>query len=230
MAYRKTDRVEARLADNRKRILAAARSLVSEGGWPEAQVSHVAAAAGLATGTVYRYFPSKADLFVEVLSMVSQREVDVMGTIAAGTGSPTERLHAAVSSFVERAMRNSRLAYALIAEPCDPEIDEARLTYRHAVSKLIMSIVEDGQAAGAFRREIDPSIAATVIVGGFMEGLIGPLSPLNTDFGTSRRRNVRAVRALAGQIADTCCAAVAKPLADVTRIPQSNTISPRRQA
>ncbi len=49
MAYRRTANVELRLADNRNRILAAARALVSEGGWPEAQVSHVAAAAGLAT-------------------------------------------------------------------------------------------------------------------------------------------------------------------------------------
>ena len=36
MAYRKTDNVEARLSDNRNRILAAARALVSEGGWGEA--------------------------------------------------------------------------------------------------------------------------------------------------------------------------------------------------
>ena len=62
MVYRKTNDVEARLADNRKRILAAARALVREGGWPEAQVTNVAAAAGLATGAVYRYFPSKAEL------------------------------------------------------------------------------------------------------------------------------------------------------------------------
>src|SRR5262249_17281285 len=144
MAYRKTERVEARLADNRNRILAAARSLVSEGGWPEAQVSHVASASGLATGTVYRYFPSKADLFVEVLSTVSQREVDVLDAIANSSERPSQRLHAAVATFVARAMRNRRLAYALIAEPCDPEIDRARLTYRHAISRQIMRIVADG--------------------------------------------------------------------------------------
>ena len=68
MVYRKTDSVEARLADNRKRILAAARTLVSEGGWPEAQVSNVAAAAGLATGTVYRYFNSKERLLLEMMA------------------------------------------------------------------------------------------------------------------------------------------------------------------
>lgn len=209
MAYRKTDTVEARLADNRNRILAAARALVAEGGWAEAQVSHVAAAAGLATGSVYRYFPSKADLFVEVLSTVSQREVDVLDAIAAGAEPPAQRLHTAVATFVERAMRNRRLAYALIAEPCERAIDEARLTYRHAISEQVRRIVAAGQAVGDFRAGIDPSIAATVIVGGFMEGLIGPLSPLNADFGATGRFDTAAVRALAGQIADVCCAAVA---------------------
>ena len=208
MAYRKTESVEARLTDNRKRILAAARALVSEGGWAEAQVAHVAAAAGVATGSVYRYFPSKADLFVEVLSTVSQREVDVLDAIAAGSEPPTQKLRAAVIAFVTRAMRNRRLAYALIAEPCDPEIDQARLVYRHAISKQIMRIVGDGQAAGDFREDVDPSVAATVIVGGFMEGLIGPLSPLSTEFGSANRDSA-AITGLAGDIAEICCAAVA---------------------
>ena len=208
MVYRKTDSVQARLADNRKRILEAARSLVSEGGWAEAQVSHVAAAAGLATGTVYRYFPSKAELCVEVLSTLSQREVDVLDAIANGPAPAGQRLHTAVSAFVSRAMRNRRLAYALIAEPCDPDIDRARLTYRHAISGQIMRIVRDGQAAGEFRADLEPRIAATVIVGGFMESLVGPLSPLNTEFEPPPG-NARAVRSLAGDIADLCCAAVA---------------------
>ncbi len=208
MAYRKTESVRARLADKRHRILAAARTLVGEGGWPAAQVSHVAAAAGLATGTVYRYFPSKAELFVEVLSTVSQREVDVLETIADGTDTAARRLHAGAAAFVKRAMRNRRLAYALIAEPCDPEIDRARLVYRHAISLRIRRIVRDGQQSGEFRADIDPDLAATVIVGGFMEGLIGPLSPLNA--GVRAAHDDRSsVRALASAIADLCCASVA---------------------
>jgi AcrR family transcriptional regulator len=220
MAYRRTDSVQARLADNRKRILAAARALVSEGGWPEVQVSHVAAAAGLATGTVYRYFPSKAHLCVEVLSTVSQREVDVLDAIANGSGKPAQRLHGAVTAFVERAMRNRRLAYALIAEPCDPEIDQARLTYRHAISEQIVRIVRAGQESGDFRPDVAANTAATVIVGGFMEGLIGPLSPLNADFGAGAGKAAAAIHALAGDIADICCAAVTAPRGKVARLPQ----------
>jgi len=228
VAYRKTDGVEARLADNRKRILDAARALVSEGGWPEAQVSHVAAAAGLATGTVYRYFPSKAELFVEVLSTVSQREVDVLDAIAYGPEPAGQRLRAAVATFVSRAMRNRRLAYALIAEPCDPEIDRARLTYRHAVSKRILRIVRDGQVSGDCRAGLDASIAATVIVGGFMEGLIGPISPLNAEYG-GHARKVDAVRNLAEDIADICCAAVSPRDGRVLRL-QPRAKPDRKQA
>jgi AcrR family transcriptional regulator len=211
VAYRKTHRVEERLADNRMRILAAAKSLVSEGGWGEAQISNVASSADVATGSVYRYFPSKADLFVEVLSVVSQREVEVLQAIADSNEPPYQSLHTAISTFVERAMRNRRLAYALIAEPCDKEIDDARLTYRSAISKQIMRIVKEGQNSGAFRADIDPKIAATVIVGGFMESLIGPLSPLNADFSGQGAQRQQAVHALAQQIADVCCSAIASP-------------------
>jgi AcrR family transcriptional regulator len=209
MAYRQTPEVETRLHDNRSRILASARHLVSEGGWREAQVASVAAAAGMATGTVYRYFPSKAELFAEVLGAVSQREVDVLTEIARSDGKSLGRLHSAVTTFVKRAMRNSRLAYALIAEPCDREIDEARLTYRGAISEVIRSIIVAGQEAGEIRADIQPDVAATVIVGGFMEGLIGPLSPLNRPHAEEADAYQRHVAGLADQIASLACAGVA---------------------
>lgn len=215
MAYRQTPAVEARLLDNRSRILGAARALVSDGGWAEAQVANVAAAAGIATGTVYRYFPSKADLFAEVLAMVSQREVDVLSEIARSDGSALVRLRAAVGTFVRRAMRNPRLAYALIAEPCDREIDEARLTYRGAISEVIRSIIESGRSANEMRTDVRPDVAATVIVGGFMEGLVGPLSPLGRQQGQATEAHWRAVAQLADQIAMLACASVAAVPANV---------------
>ena len=66
MAYRTTKRTEARRAETRERITTAARELIAEGGYVEAQVAPVADRAGVAVGTVYRYFPSKSELFAEV--------------------------------------------------------------------------------------------------------------------------------------------------------------------
>lgn len=211
MAYRQTAAGAARLQDKRDRILQAARALVSEGGWKEAQVASVAAAAGMATGTVYLYFPSKAELFAEVLGVVSQREVDVLTQIAHADGDSPSRLRTAVTTFVKRAMQNPRLAYALIAEPCDKEIDEARLKYRAAISEVIRTIIATGQRAGAFRSDVEPDIAATVIVGGFMEGLIGPLSPLNRQPLQETNAYRRKVSVLADRIAQLACASIAAP-------------------
>ena len=212
VAYRRTPAAAARLQDNRGRILQAARTLVSEGGWQKAQVAGVAASAGIATGTVYRYFPSKAETLAEVLARVSQREVDVLTEISKAEGPATVRLFSAVATFVRRAMRNPRLAYALIVEPCDKEIDEARLKYRAAVSEAIRSIIMSGQLSKELRIDVPADISATVIVGGFMEGLIGPLSPLNRPAGETASRQTD-VAALADQIATLACSTVAIPKA-----------------
>jgi AcrR family transcriptional regulator len=204
MVYRRTESVKEHLANNRTRILEAARRLVSEGGWPEGQIASIAAAAGLATGTVYRYFPSKAELFSEMLAIVSQREVDVITEIVDSDSSPQDRLQSAVRTFAKRAMRNRRLAYALIAEPCEREIDEARLFWRHAIGQQIVRLLEEGQRTGAFRSDFRADVAAALIVGGFMEALVGPLSPLAPDLdSTSETANN-----LAAEIAAICCASV----------------------
>lgn len=51
----------------RRQILDAARRVFAERGYEAAGVPDIAAAAELAVGSVYRFFPSKADLYLELL-------------------------------------------------------------------------------------------------------------------------------------------------------------------
>src|SRR4051812_37249713 len=109
MPYRPTERTEAKRAATRSHIVAAARELIAYGGYREAQVAAVAARAGVATGTVSRYFPSKADLFAEVFRTVSQREVEAARSAAEAAATngaaATARLRAAIETFCRRALR-----------------------------------------------------------------------------------------------------------------------------
>ena len=116
-------------------IVQAATHLVAEHGWQGAQIALIAAQAGVATGSIYRHFTSKADLFAHVLAVVSQREVAVVDGIGGGTGPAAARLREAVTTFMQRALKRRRFAYALIAEPCEPEIDRDRLMYRAALAR-----------------------------------------------------------------------------------------------
>ncbi len=223
MAQRPTPETEARLADNRSRILASAQELVSRGGWAAAQVAAVAAGAGVATGSVYRYFPSKAQMYAQVLAEVSQREVDVLGAVAALDQPASVRLQTAIATFVRRALRTPRLAYALIAEPCERSIDDERNKYRRSVAGVLRNIIASGKHAGELRADVAPDIAATVIVGGMLEGLAGPLSPLSgKDVEDSDAWRFE-VAALAEQIAVMAWASIARtPTAGFLGMVRSN--------
>lgn len=201
MAYRRTPAVITRLEDNRSRILSAARDLVADGGWRHAQIASVAQKAGVATGTVYRYFPSKAELFAEVLADVSRRERDVVAAIVDSDGTPAARMRDAVEAFARRALRGRRLAHAMIVEPCDPEIDHARLVWRAALCEEFIRLIGIGQRDGSFRAG-EARILGACVVGAFMEALVGPLAP--EDLGDDT-----AVQALIRQISDACLAMVA---------------------
>ena len=170
-----TARIE-QLTATRTRIIEAARDAVALGGWQGAQIALIAARAGVATGSVYRYFDSKADLYAHVLAVVSQREVDVITAIIDSEGPASQRLADVIHAFSTRAIRSRRLAYALIAEPCEPKIDAARLKYRAAVSDQITRVIGDGIMSGEFIA-VDENIAAACITGAFMEALVGPLAP-----------------------------------------------------
>lgn len=174
MHYKRSRLMEERLADNRQRILQAARQLVAEGGFRAAQIAAVADQAGLSTGSIYRYFPSKAELFVEVLGEAVRHEIEILDAIIAAPGSAAERLQRAVESFARRAFEGPFLAYAFIAEPVDPEVEAERIRARRAFGEVFKTVLRQGIGDGTFPDQ-DVDVGAACIVGAFTEALIGPV-------------------------------------------------------
>ena len=177
MAYRTTERTEARRAETRRRITTAARELIAEGGYLAAQVASVADRAGVAVGTVYRHFPSKSDLFAEVFREASQHEVDAMReAMKSPTGSASERVAIGIETFARRALRGRRLAWALLAEPVDPAVEAERLHFRHSYRDLMASVIAEGIESGQLPDQ-DADATAAALIGAIGEAMVGPLSP-----------------------------------------------------
>ncbi|ABC27884.1 Transcriptional regulator [Hahella chejuensis KCTC 2396] len=175
MAYRETEKVRARKETIKLRLFKAAEELISEAGFKGASVAAIAARAGVATGTVYRYFPDKSALCAEVFRHVTQREVDQVAASLNTPGGIDDRLRLAIATFARRALRGRRLAYALIAEPVDPVLDQERLNYRQAYAELFSQTIAEGVNSAALRPQ-NPKVSGAALVGALAESLIGPLA------------------------------------------------------
>ncbi|MGH2857259.1 MAG: TetR/AcrR family transcriptional regulator [Solirubrobacteraceae bacterium] len=171
------------LAPTRERLLEAARALIEEEGYGGASVIAISSRAGVATGTLYRHFSSKEELFVEVFRSACERELAAMGE-AAGAMAPdcphVERLVTVLGTFARRALRRPRLAWALIAEPVDPLVDAERLVWRARYTELAARALRAAIAAGELSDQ-DVEFTAAALIGGCGEALVGPLSPLRSN-------------------------------------------------
>jgi AcrR family transcriptional regulator len=177
MPYRPTAKTEARRAATRERIVDAALDQLADGGYASAGVQAIARKAAVATGTVYRHFPSKSDLFAEVFRRASARELNVMADTAARDDVPArERIAIGAETFARRALAEPKRAYALLAEPVDPAVEAERLTFRRAYRDLFASTIEQGIATGELPPQ-DTKTVAAALVGALGEALVGPLSP-----------------------------------------------------
>lgn len=164
----------------RERLLRSARELIEEGGYGAASVMAIADRTGVAAGTLYRHFPSKQELFVQVFRTVCAREERAMRAAAEHMSArpAPERLEGVLATFAQRALRNPRLAWALIAEPVDPLVDAERLAYRERYAQVIAEALRAGIAAGELPEQ-NIELTAAALVGGCGEALVGPLSPVS---------------------------------------------------
>jgi AcrR family transcriptional regulator len=94
-------------AEQRQRILESARGVFFRDGFMAANLDEVAQRAGVAKGTLYRYFESKAELYVAVLSENGERfERKMRDTLESGL-SPAEQVRR-ISRFYFRHWTTNR--------------------------------------------------------------------------------------------------------------------------
>ena len=157
------------------------------------QIAPVAQRAGIAAGTVYRYFPGKTDLVAALIAEITEREMAVLRRAAAAAPGPLSALAAAIMTFAARAMRHRRLAFAVMSEPIEAELDAARLSFRQAVAGEFAALIA-AAVADKHLSEQDAALSAVALLGLLVEGAIGPLAPN----GAAREREIAQSLALLG--------------------------------
>ncbi|HEY2005029.1 MAG TPA: helix-turn-helix domain-containing protein [Solirubrobacteraceae bacterium] len=110
-----TDRpLRADARRNRERIIESARSVFAEYG-AEAQMDDVARRAGVGVGTVYRHFPTKEALMVELVRQKYRLFADRMREALAEDGEPFAALTRVMRRNAETAAGDAATQHALAA-------------------------------------------------------------------------------------------------------------------
>lgn len=95
-----------RKAQSRRRILDAAREVFFRDGFMAANLDEVAEKAGVAKGTLYRYFDSKADLYVAVLADNGRVFTDKMREAVSEPGEVVAQLERMAQFYLEHWTRH----------------------------------------------------------------------------------------------------------------------------
>jgi AcrR family transcriptional regulator len=156
--------------------MGAARNLAAESGMGALHVAAVAERAGIAAGTMYRYFPSKGGLVAALITAVSEEEMSAIARAAERAPGSLSALTAVIATFAGRAFRRPRLAWAVLGEPVEAEPDQVRRVYRVALRAemegRLVTAIRDGHLP-----DQDTRIAAVAALGALLETLTGSELP-----------------------------------------------------
>ncbi len=144
-------------AESRRRILDAARDVFFRDGFMRANLDEMAEKAGVAKGTLYRYFESKADLYVAVLADNLELFLDRMEDAAGPGPSALERVRSIRRFYFQHWLEHPdyfQIFWAIDNESVigelPREVIEKIAGFWEANLNVLHSVLEDGVRAGEF--------------------------------------------------------------------------------
>ena len=191
-----TDRSIAQ-ADKRKLILDAAIRVFAEHGYHGARVGDIAEDAGVAHGLLYHYFASKDDvlrtIFVENWGALIAR----FRAVEASDEPAPDKLEG-IAKILLRTWRNDpALVTVMVREVARSQQLQDRVDEVREAFAIVERVIEEGQASGDFRRDVDPRLASWIFYGGLEEVLtgwvLGQLPDSEEDVGRAERVAVEMV-------------------------------------
>lgn len=140
-----TEALTVSQAARRERVIAAAMELGAEGGYDAVQMRDVATTAGVALGTIYRYFSSKDHLLAA--SMVDwSKELEARVTDQPpAEGSAADRVVAVIRGVTSGMEQQPKLAAAVVnaVTASDPAVVECQREMTTTIMRVLAAPIAD---------------------------------------------------------------------------------------
>jgi len=153
--------------DRPQQIIDAALRVFARKGYWSARVSDIAREAGIAAGTIYLYFATKEDILITLFREKMAAFVSAMWRAIAGEPDAVSKVRRLVYLHFEILEHHPELA-----EVVQVELRQGQKFFRGPATQeitayfaLISSVLEEGVAAGTFRRDLPVKVATKVLFG-----------------------------------------------------------------
>ena len=167
-----TDRSIAQ-EEKRRLILDAAVRVFARDGFHTSRVGDIAEEAGVAHGLLYHYFSSKDEV---LLTVFSENWSDLLVRFEAVESSEEpadEKLRGLVKILLRTWRNDPALVTVMVRDVARTEQLRVQVVEVREAFAILERVIEEGQASGEFRRDVDARFASWIVYGGLEEILTG---------------------------------------------------------
>src|SRR4030042_6960031 len=158
-----------RSEDRREQILRSAIAVFARANYGATRISDIAAEAGISEAMIYKHFPSKRSIFLEILEHKSARILEVWKREVQREPDALEALRRLVLVYYRTAKEHPdelKIHWRAISEIGDRTI-RARLRKDYqGFIRFVTSVIEKGIRQGVIRKGVDVEAMAFLYTGG----------------------------------------------------------------
>ena len=167
-----TDRSIAQ-EERRRQILDAAVRVFARSGYHGSRVGDIAEEAGVAHGLLYHYFPSKEAVLQTIFRENWGALIERFRAVEVADEPAPEKLEG-IAKILLRTWRNDPdLVTVMVREVARSQQLQGQVEEVREAFVIVQRVIEEGQAMGAFRPDLDARLASWVVYGGLEEVLTG---------------------------------------------------------
>lgn len=159
------------ITDKREAILRAAIKVFAGKGYFNSKVADIAGEAGIADGTVYLYFKSKDEILHSIFDRTMAEFIAEGKKELAELATPEAKLHRIAELHLEKlgADRDVAIVFQVELRGSTKFMQEFSAAGFAEYLDLICGTIADGQASGAFRKDLKPVVCAKILYGALDE-------------------------------------------------------------
>jgi len=157
-------RAPRRSAQQRRRlILQSAQAVFAANTYAKVGTADLAKAAGISEPALYRYFPSKKELFISTIKASGARLLEIWERLAMEVVNPVDVIWAIGLGYSDHLRSRSpvmKVLFQAISEADDPDIRRALHENFAAFIGFLMENIEEAKRRGLVRQDVDTNVAA----------------------------------------------------------------------